>query len=50
MLMRFSGDGGGSELTAKKKFLKTTSVQKGDFTKTQGQSCGQKELHWGCEE
>ena len=39
----------GLELTAKKEFLKTSLVQKGDFIKARGQDSGQKEQHWGCD-
>ena len=37
--MKFWGDGGlwGPEMTAKKEFLKTSLVQKGDFIKAWGQ-------------
>ena len=34
--MKFWGDGGFLELTAKKEFLKMSLVQKGDFIKAQG--------------
>ena len=37
VVMGFWRDGGGSELTAKKEFLKTSSVQTGDVIKARGQ-------------
>ena len=44
-LMKFWGDGGGgSELRAKKEFLKTQLVQKSDFLKAGGQDPRREEL------
>ena len=46
-LVGFGSGGGSSELMAKKEFLNTSFVQKGDFHKAWDSTPGQKELQWG---
>ena len=50
--MKFQGDGGsrGPEPMAKKEFLKTSLVQKGDFIEAGDRTHGQEEQSWGCEQ